>query len=142
MIFCLKFECNSNKACFVVPVTVIKPQFAIMAAGFRSGSLAHSNYYEETITMPSLHIYGENDTIIPAEMSELLASTFEEPQIVTHPGGHFFAASTNQKSAYIDFMRDRLVEYLETEELERDDATTATIGATSTASATTSDDSD
>lgn len=113
-----------------------------MAAGFRSGSLAHANYYEETLTLPSLHIYGETDNIIPAEMSESLASTFEEPQIVTHPGGHFFAASTNQKGIYIDFLRDRLVEYLENKELEREDVTTAITGGITTVSDSSSDDSD
>lgn len=111
-----------------------------MAAGFRSGSLAHLNYYEETINIPSLHIYGENDAIIASDLSELLAATFEEPKIVTHPGGHFFAASASQKNIYIDFFRNRLVEYLESKELEQADNTATIVGPATNASA--SDDSD
>lgn len=132
-----------NWICFLFStVTPIKPQFAIMAAGFRSGSLAHLNYYGEEIGIPSLHIYGQGDTIIPAEMSEMLACAFDGPQVVQHSGGHYFAASPKEKGIYIDFLRDRLVEYLENKELEREDATTAVIGGTSNASITTSDDSD
>lgn len=36
-----------------------------MASGFRSGSLPHLKYFNDTITLPSLHIFGENDQIIP-----------------------------------------------------------------------------
>lgn len=125
---------------YLFAVTPIKPTFAIMAAGFRSGSLAHLNYYEETINIPSLHIYGENDAIITPDMSELLAATFEEPKVVIHPGGHFFAASAGQKNIYIDFFRDRLVEYLESKELEQADCTATIVGTATNASA--SDDSD
>lgn len=133
-------------------VTPIKPQFAILAAGFRSGSLAHLNYYEESIIIPSLHIYGETDTIIPQIMSDSLASVFEEPTVVTHPGGHYFAATSHQRQIYIDFLRNRLVDYLEQKELERADVieinkpVTAIIASTAGPSTSsiiqTSDDSD
>lgn len=129
-------------------MTVIKPQFAILAAGFRSGSLAHMNYYEEIISMPSLHIFGSGDEIIPAKMSEALAACFEDPIIVKHPGGHYFAASTQQKPRYVDFFSDRLVEHLERKELEREDAVIVDPSvaiknpSTSAASDAMSDDSD
>lgn len=82
-------------------MTVIKPQFAILASGFRSGSLAHMNYYEELLSIPSLHIIGNADKIIAPAMSELLATCFEEPTVVRHPGGHYFAATSQQKQYYI-----------------------------------------
>lgn len=103
------------------PVTKIKPQFAILASGFRSGSLAHANYYEETILWPSLHIFGDADEIIPPEMSESLTHVFEEPTIVRHPGGHYFAAKSKQKQLYVEFFRDRLQEHLEKIEFEKAD---------------------
>lgn len=105
-------------------MTVIKPQFAIFASGFRSGSLAHANYYGETILMPSLHVFGDTDEIIPAAMSEALANVFEEPTIVRHSGGHYFAATSKQKPIYVDFFRNRLVEHLEKIELEKGDEIT------------------
>lgn len=133
-------------------MTPIKPQFAILAASFRSGSLAHLNYYEESIIIPSLHIYGEADTIIPQIMSDSLASVFEEATIVTHPGGHYFAASSAHRQVYIDFLRNRLVDYLEQKELEKADKTdnhkpisamiASTAGPSSSSIIQTSDDSD
>lgn len=124
-------------------MTRIKPHFAVMSSGFKSGSLAHLNYYEETIMIPSLHIFGETDAIIPSDMSEALAATFEEPRIVTHPGGHYFAAQSNLKQIYVEFFRDRLVEYLENKELEKVDHAATILATTSNTSGTTSsDDSD
>lgn len=57
-------------------------------------------------------------------MSEALATTFEEPLVVRHSGGHYFAASSKQKQTYIDFFRNRLVEHLEKIELEKADEIT------------------
>lgn len=34
-------------------------------SGFRSGSLVHKGFYDEDIDLPSLHVYGESDSIIP-----------------------------------------------------------------------------
>jgi len=36
-----------------------------MISGFKSLCAPHAKYYDEEIDMPSLHIYGENDQIIP-----------------------------------------------------------------------------
>lgn len=46
-------------------MTKIKFNFAIMASGFKSNCLPHMKYYSEPINLPSLHIFGENDDIIP-----------------------------------------------------------------------------
>lgn len=118
-----------------------------MASGFRSGSLAHLNYYEETILLPSLHVMGLSDSIIPMKMSESLAACFEDPQIVQHSGGHYFAATSSQKDLYIDFFRDRLIEYLERKEQERSEVisieTSSVPGKSTTLYGTdTSDDSE
>lgn len=98
-------------------LTPIDPRFAIICAGFKSGSLAHMNYYCNEITVPSLHIYGETDEIIPKEMSMELMECFEEPSVLKHPGGHYFPATAAQKEAYIDFFMDQLQDYLEAKEL-------------------------
>lgn len=89
-----------------------------MSSGFRSHSLVHFNYYDSPTDIPSLHIFGETDEIIPREMSELLASTFRVKKILTHPGGHYFPATTKQKQVYIDYFQDQLQEYLEAKEIE------------------------
>lgn len=78
--------------------------FAIVMAGFKSRAAPHQSYYQEPITVPSLHVLGETDHVIPAELSRELASVFKEPVILTHPGGHFMPASLPQKKAYLEFL--------------------------------------
>lgn len=43
----------------------IKFNFAIMAGGFKSQSLPHLKYYSDQLTLPSMHIFGDTDKIIP-----------------------------------------------------------------------------
>ncbi|XP_063002573.1 esterase OVCA2 [Elgaria multicarinata webbii] len=78
--------------------------FAIVIAGFKSRAVSHRSYYQGPIGVPSLHVLGETDRVIPAEMSRDLASHFTEPVVLTHPGGHFVPASAPQKKAYLEFL--------------------------------------
>ncbi|XP_055631264.1 esterase AAEL000016 [Toxorhynchites rutilus septentrionalis] len=116
----------SQGACFVGllcdlsarGMTSVKPEFAVLSSGFQSGSLVHLNYYENKVQIPSLHIYGESDEIIPKAMSIALAETFIDPQVLVHPGGHFLPAQATQKQKYVDFFRERLQYHLEAKEIE------------------------
>lgn len=112
-------------------VTSIDPRFAIIVSGFRSGSLAHANYYEEIITMPSMHMYGASDQVIPMDMSKSLAEIFETPTSCQHNGGHYFATAVVPRNIYIEFIRQQLINYLEQKELERADAVIAEAAASS-----------
>ncbi|XP_054857682.1 esterase OVCA2 [Eublepharis macularius] len=78
--------------------------FAILFAGFKSQALDHQIYYQEPIQVPSLHVLGETDRVISAEMSQELSSKFTEPLFLTHPGGHFIPASAAQKKTYLEFL--------------------------------------
>ncbi|XP_073816302.1 esterase GA18864 [Musca autumnalis] len=117
----------SQGACFVglicglakKKLTSIKPEFAIMSSGFLSGSLVHKSAYEESVIIPTLHIYGLSDEIIPKEMSQELANHFKNVEVLEHNGGHYFPATSQQKQAYINFFQDRLQEYLENLELQQ-----------------------
>lgn len=103
-------------------VTKVNPRYAIMAAGFCSGSLVHMAYYDDDVrTIQSMHILGTTDDIIAHEMSESLAEYFARPKIVRHSGGHFFPASADQKKVYVETMQDWLTDWLEEEELRRAD---------------------
>ncbi|ODV61981.1 alpha/beta hydrolase [Ascoidea rubescens DSM 1968] len=73
------------------PSNVLK--FAIVFSGF---PLKFENlqrkYLGKRITIPTLHIFGELDTVILNEASELLVTQFCKSNTVTvyrHPGGHF-----------------------------------------------------
>ncbi|XP_055371956.1 esterase GA18864 [Condylostylus longicornis] len=117
----------SQGACFVgliaglakMHMTKIRPNFVILSSGFISGSLAHVNYFDEPIEIPSLHIFGESDDIVTPQMSKALAKHFEHCEILTHPGGHYFPATAVQKPIYLNFFQDRLQDYLEEKELSR-----------------------
>ncbi|EDW83180.1 uncharacterized protein Dwil_GK22454 [Drosophila willistoni] len=117
----------SQGACFVglicglakKKLTSIRPEFAVLASGFISGSLVHMSAYEERISIPALHVYGLTDEIIPKEMSQALANHFKNVDILEHDGGHYFPAKAQQKQTYINFFQDRLQEYLEQQELQQ-----------------------
>lgn len=98
-------------------VTVVKPKFVIMAAGFRSGSLVHRNCYETRISIPSLHISGTTDEIIKHELGLLLEEGFEYPKRVHHAGGHYFPATASEKPTYVTFLQDQLTKHLEDKEM-------------------------
>ncbi|EDW96144.1 esterase CG5412 [Drosophila yakuba] len=117
----------SQGACFVglicglakKKLTSIRPEFAVLASGFLSGSLVHMSAYEEAINIPTLHIYGQTDEIIPKEMSESLTAHFKNAEVLEHTGGHYFPATAQQKQTFINFFQDRLQEYLEHQELQQ-----------------------
>ncbi|KAF2896335.1 hypothetical protein ILUMI_09842 [Ignelater luminosus] len=108
----------SQGACFVGllcdlqhrGMTKMKFNFAIMASGFKSGSLPHLKYYSETINLPVLNIYGETDDIIPKEMSQALGDVFEDHVTVIHPGKHYLPAASPQKHDYQMFLKQRFLE--------------------------------
>ncbi|XP_068155238.1 esterase CG5412 [Drosophila tropicalis] len=117
----------SQGACFVglicglakKKLTSIRPEFAVLASGFISGSLVHMSAYEERISIPALHVYGLTDEIIPKEMSQALVNHFKNVDILEHDGGHYFPAKAQQKQTYINFFQDRLQEFLEQQELQQ-----------------------
>lgn len=89
----------------------------MLVAAFPSGSLVHKVHYENTISIPSIHVYGLNDDIISHELSMKVQSYFEYPKVITHPGGHYFPATANEKQIYVDFYQDQLIKYLEEKEI-------------------------
>lgn len=80
--------------------------------------MVHKSCYETRISIPSLHVWGESDEIIPEEMSQMVESNFEYAKKVTHSGGHYFPATANEKQIYIEFFQDQLQRHLEDRELE------------------------
>ncbi|XP_075760580.1 esterase OVCA2 [Pelodiscus sinensis] len=79
-------------------------RFAILVAGFASRAVPHRAYYREPIALPSLHVLGETDRVIPAALGRQLAAHFVQPVVLTHPGGHFVPAAAPQKRAYLEFL--------------------------------------
>ncbi|KAK3925363.1 Esterase OVCA2 [Frankliniella fusca] len=108
----------SQGACFLSLLCCLQQQgklkgtfkFAIFASGYLSRCVAHQNLYNETLSLPTLHVFGESDTVIPEEMSKALVDFCEEKQIILHPGGHYMPSNSHFKEAYMKFLTLRLAE--------------------------------
>ncbi|XP_049785816.1 esterase GA18864 isoform X2 [Schistocerca cancellata] len=95
-------------------------KFAILIAGFRSLCSPHYKNYLKTVKIPTLHVYGETDQIIPKEMSEELTSYYLNPIKMVHSGGHYVPASG--KDVYIKFLEEGIWEVMEEEECEENES--------------------
>jgi len=51
--------------------------FAVMVGGFKNDAPAHAPLYQHQFTLPSVHIIGRTDGVIPPRESEALAAQFE-----------------------------------------------------------------
>lgn len=80
-------------------------RFAILVAGFRSACEEHQNFYSAPLQMPSLHVFGLEDKVIPDSMSRELLPSFQDPQVLIHPGGHFVPAASAHRQTYQDFLK-------------------------------------
>ncbi|XP_008331124.1 esterase OVCA2 [Cynoglossus semilaevis] len=79
-------------------------RFAILVAGFRSACTEHQMFYDAPLQIPSLHVFGLEDRVIPDNMSRELLPSFLQPQVLTHPGGHFVPAASAHRQTYQDFL--------------------------------------
>lgn len=83
----------------------IKFDFAIIISGFKSLCAPHAVFYNEKIDIPSLHIYGQSDQVIPREVTEELCELFINKRTIIHEGGHYIPS---KKEIYKDFITDML----------------------------------
>ncbi|KAL6260117.1 hypothetical protein P5V15_007655 [Pogonomyrmex californicus] len=86
----------------------IEFDFAILISGFKSLCAPHAKYYNEEIDIPSLHIYGENDQVIPTVMAEQISCLFPNKKEIRHEGGHYVPS---KKDIYRDFIIEMLNKY-------------------------------
>jgi pimeloyl-ACP methyl ester carboxylesterase len=62
--------------------------FAIMVGGFTSFAPQHAHLFQSKLRMPSVHVIGRADVIVPMRDSLLLAERFVDPMIIEHGGAH------------------------------------------------------
>uniref|UniRef100_A0A8C6SVI0 Esterase OVCA2 n=1 Tax=Neogobius melanostomus TaxID=47308 RepID=A0A8C6SVI0_9GOBI len=65
----------------------------------------HERFYKSMLQIPSLHVFGQDDRVIPDHMSKDLLTLFKDPQILMHPGGHFVPAASAHRQTYQDFLK-------------------------------------
>jgi Serine hydrolase (FSH1) len=89
------------------PTTSLRFQFAVMVGGFTSYEPQHAGLVGRKITIPSLHVMGASDGIVPMPDSLRLAERFERPVIVKHPGGHVIPSDPTITSRIAEFVAGR-----------------------------------
>ena len=63
-------------------------RFALMVGGFTSFLPKHADLFPRPLTIPSVHVIGRSDGIVPRSDSLKLADRFTAPLILEHSGGH------------------------------------------------------
>lgn len=83
--------------------------FAVMVGGFRSDAPKHAGLYasSESYMLPSLHIIGRSDVIVPSPDSFTLAHQFDNPIILEHNGGHVVASTPTIRATFARFLDER-----------------------------------
>ncbi|KAI8373181.1 serine hydrolase FSH [Radiomyces spectabilis] len=80
-------------------------RFAIICAGFKPLTQeATQKVFSEKIKTPSLHMLGEQDTLITPERAILLAEAFENPAILKHAGGHVVPSNAPSRNELVAFV--------------------------------------
>lgn len=101
----------SQGACLLSIITANKRpspiayRFLIFVSGFKSLLSGHSATYPPSIGVPSFHIFGETDAVIPQEMSQDLCQLYTNSIQYTHKGGHYVPASPDLRNSLRDFLR-------------------------------------
>jgi len=82
--------------------------FAMMVGGFVSNDPSHSRLYEarDSFDLPSLHIIGRSDYVVPSKDSHRLASQFVRPLVLDHDGGHVVASTPEIRTQVTAFLAE------------------------------------
>jgi pimeloyl-ACP methyl ester carboxylesterase len=86
--------------------------FAVMVGGFVAADADLAGLYGEKANydLPSAHIIGRSDAVVPREASLGLASKFNNPLILEHEGGHVISNAPHIRQGFrifLDEMRQR-----------------------------------
>jgi Serine hydrolase (FSH1) len=81
--------------------TAASPQMPAVVA---SMSVARAALFRCKLTVPSVHVTGRSDVIVPRRDSLLLAERFADPLVIEHPGGHVIPAGTAVTAPIADFL--------------------------------------
>ena len=95
------------------PGTPLAFGFAMMVGGFVSNDPSHAALYdsEGSFDLPSLHIIGRADSIVPGSSSHMLASRFKSPLVIRHEGGHVIASDPQTLQQVGAFLEARVGEH-------------------------------
>jgi predicted esterase len=83
--------------------------FAMMVGGFASNDGSHAYLYQRSSEygLPSVHIIGGSDFVVPSGHSDRLASFFKNPLILRHSGGHVIPGNPHVRNSVVAFIQER-----------------------------------
>jgi pimeloyl-ACP methyl ester carboxylesterase len=79
-------------------------EFAVMVGGFTSYLPQHAGLFPRKLTIPSVHVIGRSDVIVPGRDSLLLADRFADPLVIGHPGGHVIPGESAVTKPIVEFL--------------------------------------
>jgi len=82
-------------------------RFAIMVGGFTSFLPQHADLFPRPLTIPSVHVVGRSDGIVPRSDSLELAGRFAGPLVLEHSGGHVIPADRTVAEPIARFLARR-----------------------------------
>lgn len=91
--------------------------FGIMVAGY-DAPFPNNLGAKDLVTIPTLHVIGQADKLVPPQSSRAAAQHFLDPQFLEHEGGHHVPMQSPRVRAYVEFIRDALMKSTTKEGLE------------------------
>jgi pimeloyl-ACP methyl ester carboxylesterase len=84
--------------------------FAIMVGGYPCTDPVLAQSYDKPAYrgLPSLHILGTGDGVVPPSYARALAAKFVDPIVLEHDGGHVIPSSPRIKEALHAFLHERV----------------------------------
>jgi pimeloyl-ACP methyl ester carboxylesterase len=83
--------------------------FAIMVGGFWASDPELARLYKakQNYEIPSVHIVGRSDSIVPSQNSRSIAALFQDPLVLEHGGGHIVASTPEIREKVAEFLQRR-----------------------------------
>ena len=84
--------------------------FAALAGGFLAEDRSLDSIYDSraAYALPSVHLIGRTDSIIPPDDSRRLSARFLRPLVLEHEGGHVIPSTHDVVSGIESFFRERI----------------------------------
>ena len=86
------------------PDAGLRFDFAVMVGGFTSFEPQHAPLFSHKLVLPSVHVAGSADGIVPIRDSLALAERFAEPTVLKHAGGHVIPSDRSIVSQVAQFI--------------------------------------
>lgn len=88
------------------PFSPLGFEFAVMVGGFTSFEPQHAALFGRKLTLPSVHVAGAADSIVPIRDSLALAERFADPVVLEHRGGHVIPSGPALTARIAQFIAD------------------------------------